>query len=195
MDAVGLAEWLPCIALAMALAACAGLRAWLPLLLTGVLARAGVLDLGQAYGFLASNQALAAFGLATVVELVADKVPALDHALDAVSTVLRPAAGTLLAASVLWPVSDPLAALVLGLAIGAPAALVPHGLKAGLRAASTALTAGIANPVLSLIEDVAAVVMFIVAVVAPLLIASLLLLAGVLVVGLLARRRPRVRTA
>ena len=58
MDVATLSEFLPALALAIALAASAGLRAWLPLLLAGGLARAGVLDLGDSFSFLASNKAL-----------------------------------------------------------------------------------------------------------------------------------------
>jgi hypothetical protein len=177
------------LALGIALAACAGLRAWLPLLLAGGAARMGWLELGHSFEFLASGRALALFGVASVVEIAADKVPALDHLLDAISTVLRPAAGSLLAASVLWPVSDPLTALAVGVAVGAPAALVPHAAKTMLRAASTTFTAGLANPVLSLAEDALVVFLFMVAVVLPLLIVTAL--AGAVVLLILRwRRRP-----
>ena len=89
MDVATLSEFLPALALAVALAASAGLRAWLPLLLAGVLARVGVLDLGESFSFLSSNKALILFGVATVIELVGDKVPAVDHALDVIGTPLR----------------------------------------------------------------------------------------------------------
>src|SRR5512138_3411730 len=164
MDIATLSEFLPTLALAIALAASAGLRAWLPLLLAGGLARMGVLDLGPSFQFLASNKALVLFGVATVIELVGDKIPAVDHALDVLGTPLRPAAGALLAASVLGTVSDPLTALVIGTAVGAPSALVPHAAKAALRTASTAATGGLANPVLSLLEDVLSVLTFVLAV-------------------------------
>ena len=76
------------------------------------------------------------------------------------STASRPccgrAAGSLLAASVLWQVSDPLTALALGVAVGAPTALVPHAAKSPLRVVSTTFTGGLANPVQHL-EDVMAV--------------------------------------
>jgi hypothetical protein len=182
-----LAEYLPALGLAIALAACAGLRAWLPLLLAGGLARAGLLELGPQFQFLASNRALALFAAATLLELAADKVPALDHALDALSTLLRPAAGALLAASVIGRVSDPLTASVLGVAVGAPSALVPHAAKATLRAASTALTGGLANPVLSVLEDAVAVALFVLAVLVPLAVAAAVLLAA----AWLLRRRAR----
>jgi hypothetical protein len=181
MDWSSLAEFLPSLALGIALAACAGLRAWLPLLLASLLARAGWLDLGPSFQFLASNKALLLFAVATVIEIVGDKVPVVDHALDAIGTPLRPAAGALLAASVLGHVSDPLTALVLGTAVGAPAALVPHAAKTALRTASTAFTGGLANPILSLIEDGVSFVLFVLAVLVPLVVVGLLALALLLI--------------
>jgi hypothetical protein len=186
----------PSLGMAIGLAACAGLRAWLPLLMAGLLARSGWLALGHSFQFISSDRALILFGAATLIEIVGDKVPAVDHALDALSTVLRPAAGSLLAASVLWQVQDPLTALALGVAVGAPSALVPHAGKTALRAASTFFTGGLANPVVSVIEDVLAFVFFVVTVLVPVVAATLLLLVAFLVVRRLARRpQPAPRTA
>src|SRR5262249_2363782 len=122
------------------------------------------------------------------IEVIGDKVPAVDHALDMLSTVLRPAAGTLLAASVMWEVRDPLTALALGVAVGAPSAAVPHAAKTVLRAASTTFTGGLANPLISVFEDVLAVGMFVLTVVVPLLAATTLLVVAFLVVRRMARR-------
>lgn len=190
MDWSSLAEFLPSLALGIALAACAGLRAWLPLLLASLLARAGWLDLGPSFQFLASNRALLLFATASLIEIVGDKVPAVDHALDAIGTPLRPAAGALLAASVMGHVTDPLTALALGTAVGAPAALVPHAAKTALRAASTTFTGGLANPILSLIEDGASFVLFVLAVLVPLVVVSLLALAVLLITRRLRRPSP-----
>jgi hypothetical protein len=189
MDVATLSEFLPALALAIALAASAGLRAWLPLLLAGGLARAGVLDLGDSFSFLASNEALVLFGVATVIELVGDKVPAIDHALDAIGTPIRPAAGALLAASVLGTVSDPLTALVLGTAVGAPSALVPHAAKTALRTVSTTLTGGLANPVLSFLEDAISLITFTLAVLVPALVVALLGITLYFLVRLFRRRK------
>jgi len=178
------------VGLAIGLAACAGLRAWLPLLLTGLLARTGFVHIGSSFEFIASNRALALFGLATVLEIMADKIPVVDHALDALSTVLRPAAATLLAASVFGPYSDPLTALTLGAAVGAPSALLPHAGKVFLRAASTTFTAGLANPILSVLEDVLAACVFVLAVLVPLLTVVLVLLAGFWAARRMLRRSP-----
>ena len=107
------------------------------------------------------------FAVATVVEIVADKIPAVDHVLDLVSTVVRPAAGALLAASALYQVNDPLIAVVIGICVGTPVALGPHVAKSAFRAASSATTAGIANPIISFIEDGVAIALFVLAVVVP----------------------------
>lgn len=192
MDVASLSEFLPALALAIALAASAGLRAWLPLLLAGVLARAGVLDLGESFSFLSSNKALILFGVATVIELVGDKVPAVDHALDVMGTPLRPAAGALLAASVLGTVTDPLTALALGTAVGAPSALVPHAAKTAIRTVSTTLTGGLANPILSFLEDVITVVMLVLAVFVPILVVALLAVTIYFVRRLMRRRQAEV---
>jgi hypothetical protein len=192
MDGVTLADVVSTLGLAVALAACAGLRAWLPLLMAGGLARAGMLDLGESFRFLSSNKALALFAVATVLEILGDKVPAVDHALDALSTVLRPAAGAVLAAAVFGRIVDPLQAVALGLAVGAPTALVPHAGKVALRGISTTFTAGLANPLLSLIEDAATIVLFALAVVVPVAVAVALAFVGIL---LLRRLRARHHVA
>lgn len=188
MDGVFWIDMVPSLAMAIGLAACAGIRAWLPLFLVGGLAKLGVLTLGSSFMFLADTRALVLFGAATLIEIAGDKIPAVDHALDAISTVLRPAAGALLAASVMWQIQDPLTASVLGIAVGAPSALLPHAGKSMLRATSTALTGGLANPVVSVLEDLIALGLFLVTVVLPLVAAGLLLLVAFLVLRRLSRR-------
>jgi hypothetical protein len=174
-------SWIPTLALAVSLAASAGLRAFLPLLIAGVLSRAGILTLGESYSFVGSTPALVCFAVATVLEIAGDKIPAVDHALDVGGTFVRPVAGSLLAASVMWQVNEPLWALVLGVIVGAPTALAPHAAKAATRTVSTTLTAGIANPVLSTMEDVGAAAIAFLAIAVPTL--TFLLLVVIVFVG------------
>ena len=153
MEVGTLAEFLPALAMAIALAAAAGLRAWLPLFAAGGLARLGVFDLGPSFQFLSSDRALVLFAVATAIEVIGDKIPAVDHALDVIGTPLRPLAGAVLAASILGTVADPLTSAVVGIAVGAPSALVPHVAKSALRTVSSVATGGLANPALSFVED------------------------------------------
>ena len=124
-----------------------------------------------------------------MIELVGDKIPAVDHALDLIGTPLRPLAGAVLAASVLGTVTDPLTSTLLGVAVGAPTALVPHVAKSALRALSTSATAGLANPALSFVEDALTVVLLILAVLIPLVVVALVALTLFLATRWLRRRR------
>ena len=165
-------------------AAAAGLRAFLPLLAIGIAGRVGWIGLNPGAEWLASDPALICFGVATVLEILGDKIPVVDHALDLVGTVLRPAAAWLGAYAVLihWPTPwGQIAALLLG-----GGALALHALKAKLRLGSTALTLGHANPLLSFAEDATAMILLVAAVLAPVLA---LILVALLVGGIRARRR------
>lgn len=158
---------------AVGLSSSAGLRTYLSLLVVGLATHVTAPN-GQPYlhlqpdlAALGSPPVLILLGALAIAEFVVDKVPGVDHASDVVHTVLRPVAGALILAAVQNPISDhsQLAAALLGgtLALGV------HGLKAGTRATVTATTAGIGNPVVSLIEDVLSVVAMVLLVVAPVL--------------------------
>jgi hypothetical protein len=193
MDAVlesSLLSWIGTLALAIALAAAAGLRAWLPLLVAGVLSKLEVADLGASFAWLGSWPALSLFAGATVLEVAGDKIPVVDHALDAVGTFIRPLAGTLAAAAALVHIDDPLVALVVGLIVGAPVALAPHVAKTTLRGVSTGTTAGLANPLLSVIEDALSLLITVLAFLVPVL-TVLLVAMGAWLLWRWLRRRPR----
>jgi hypothetical protein len=180
--------------LAVGLAASSGLNTFLPLLLLALAAKYHLfhVQLNGSFAWLSSDLGLGVLSVATIIEIIGDKIPCVDHALDVIGTLARPAAGALAAASV-WTQTDPATAAVLGLIIGAPAAFGLHAAKAGTRAASTTTTLGFANPVLSLIEDTAAVLLSVVALAAPLLVPVLLVLTLLLLLKLVKkvrRRRP-----
>lgn len=193
-DALSALAWLPAAFLGIGLAASSGLRTFLPLLLLAGAAKFGFfgVQLSSSFAWLASNTAFWALAVATVVEIAGDKIPLVDHVLDSLGTVLRPVAGALAAAAV-WNTQDPAIAALLGLILGAPLALGFHAAKAGTRATSTVTTAGVANPVLSVVEDIAALFLGVVSLLAPLLVPLLLVVALLLMwrVYRLARRLGR----
>jgi len=144
------------VAMGIGLAASAGLRAFLPLLVVGLAGRLDVLPLSDSFGWLESWPALLVFGAAVLVEVLADKIPLVDHFLDTAQIFVKPIAGALVMATVVseW---SPLYVTVLSIALGGTAAATVHVTKAKLRLASSVATAGLGNPVLSLSEDVGAV--------------------------------------
>ncbi|HEX6134291.1 MAG TPA: DUF4126 domain-containing protein [Longimicrobiales bacterium] len=95
-----------------------------------------------------------------VVEFVLDRVPVIDHAWEAVHTLIRPAAAGLL--TLLALNGTPLYVQLSGAVAAAAVALAAHGSKAGLRLilstrASEARRQAFARTALSLLEDFAAV--------------------------------------
>jgi hypothetical protein len=165
------------LAVGVALAACAGLRAFVPLLVTGLLARTGhyPVPLQQHLEWLSSTPALVALSIATAVEMIADKVPALDHALDVAQTPVRTVAGAIVAAAA-FSKFPTWAAVLLGLTAGGTTAFSVHAAKATVRAGSTVTTGTIANPILSFFEDV---VSWVGAVLAPLFAVCALVMATI----------------
>ena len=176
----------------VALCAAAGVRAYLPLLAMGVAARMGVLPLQPGYEWLTSTPLLIGLAVLAAVELLADKVPGLDHVNDAVHTVVRPLSGALIFAlsnNVVSAHSLP-AAVIAGLALAGGV----HATKATIRPVVTASTIGMGNPVVSLFEDLGVTGMIILAFVLPLV--ALLLTMGLIALSVWAlsklfRRRPR----
>jgi len=177
-------EWIVALAAGVALSAASGLRAFLPLFALGVAGRLGWLDLQSQVEWLTSNPALVCFGVATVLEITADKIPVVDHALDAIATPLRPLAGALAAYAVFvhWPTPwGQIVALILG-----AGSLLVHVAKAKIRLGSSAVTLGTGNPVVSAAEDGIALSIVVVAIVLPIVAAIVLI---VLAWMLLRRRR------
>jgi hypothetical protein len=160
----------------IALAATAGMRAFLPLFVLGIAARLGRFELAEGYRWLGSNPALVTFGAAVVAETLADKIPVVDHALDVVQTILKPAVGTIVAAA-LFVQLTPFWATVLGIAVGGTVATGVHLAKAKVRVLSSLTTGTVLNPVLSFVEDVTSTVIATMAVLAPLL--ALLFIAAI----------------
>jgi len=181
------------------LAAAAGLNAWMPLFALGLLDRfAPVIQLPPAWSWLSSDLALWITGVLLVVELVADKIPAVDSVNDVLQTVVRPASGGIAfgagAGAETVRVDDPALFAHNGwvpIAIGVVIALALHALKASVRPAANVATAGLAAPVLSASEDVSALALIVTAIFVP--VVTGVLIVAVVVGGLLLRRRRRRR--
>jgi hypothetical protein len=181
------------LSMGLALAATCGLRAFLPLLTISVLAALGQLELGAGFMWMASPAAIVCFSTAVVVEVVSDKFPAVDHALDAAGVFIKPVAAAVVTASMVVGF-DPLLALVLGLMSGGVVAEGVHLAKAKARLLSSAFTSTIANPILSVGEDIAAVIGIALSLLVPAL--GLVIMVGLsLLIAFRWRRRQQLRAA
>jgi hypothetical protein len=176
---------------AFGLSAATGLNAYLPLLIVGLLSRfTDWVTLKAPWNTLENPWVLGVLGALLFIETMVDKIPVVDTVNDVIQTFVRPAAGAILFASSGNVISQmsPVTAMICGLAVAGGV----HAAKATARPAITASTAGMGNPVVSVIEDVISGVTTFVAVVLP-------VLAVILVLGLLGfiwwfirrfRRRP-----
>jgi len=165
------------VALGLGLAAACGFRVFVPLLLAGLAAHFGRLPLAGGFEWLGSTPALITFGSATILEIGAYYVPWLDHALDLGATPAAVLAGMVAAAAVLIDL-PPLLKWTVTIIGGGGAAGLVQGSTVLLRLKSTALTGGMANPLLSTLELFGAVGITLLALVLPLvgLVVVLLLL-------------------
>ena len=182
------------------LAASAGLNAWIPLLSVGLLARfTHLIELPHSWQWLTNGWTLAILAILLAIEMVADKIPIVDHVNDAVHTVIRPTAGGLVfgaaSQSQTRTVTDPGSFFSshqwVPIAAGVLIALGVHGVKATARPVINATTFGVGTPFVSLAEDAASVTMSLVAIVLPILI--ILFLLGIVLFFFWIRRRRRRR--
>ncbi|MGM0384453.1 MAG: DUF4126 domain-containing protein [Actinomycetota bacterium] len=184
------------------LAMAAGLNAYIPLLALGLLSRyTDLLQLPVGWGWLESPAALVVLGVLLLVEVVADKVPAVDSINDVLQTVVRPAAGGMVFAagsgSETIAVQDPAEIFQTGawipILLGIVLAFTTHTAKAIGRPIVNVSTAGAGGPVVSTAEDVSAVALVGVSVFLPLLVAVVLVVMVVAVVWLVSKWREHGR--
>lgn len=180
------------------LATAAGLNAYIPMLSMGLLDRYTTLvNLPQGWDWLANGWVIAIVAVLLMIEIVADKVPALDSVNDAVQTFVRPTAGGIVfgsgTAAQTAAVSDPAEFARTGqwvpVVIGVVTALAVHLTKTAVRPAANVATAGVAAPVLSTIEDFTSVGLTFIAILIPALVLIVLIALVWAAVWLLRRRR------
>ena len=162
---------------AFGLSGSAGLNAYIPLLVVALAARFPMSDplvkLQAPFDLMGSWWAIGLIAVLLVIEIVADKIPAIDSINDGIQTFIRPAAGAILFAGSANVITDihPILSLGAGLLVAGGV----HATKAAARPMVTVSTAGVGNPVVSTVEDIVAVVVSLLAVVLPIIAAILLL--------------------
>ena len=140
-----------------------GINAYATVLVLGLLGRfAGVAEVPAGFQ---RTDVLIVMAVLTVLEFVADKIPYLDSAWDAISTFIRPVAGAVIGALVAGASGD-LSTIVLA-SVGGITALVSHAVKSGLRLAVNTSPEPFTNIGASLTGDVAVVSVASLAALAP----------------------------
>lgn len=183
------------------LAAAAGLNAYIPLMIMGIAGRIEWIQLPAGWAWLENEWILVILGVLLIIEIIADKVPAVDSINDVIQTVVRPASGGIVFAGGIGTstvaVEDPADFLSSGawvpVVVGVALALLVSLAKTTARPVANLATGGAAAPALSTAEDGASIVLVILAFVAPILVLVALALLIWAFVALVRRRRRKQR--
>lgn len=139
------------IALALGASWASGLRLYAVVAVLGLLGRYGGLALPGSLGVVAQPWIIALAGVLFCVEFVADKVPLVDSAWDAVQTFVRIPAAAVIAAAAFGDFAPGVQAVAL--LLGGGVALSAHGAKAATRLAVNASPEPFSNVAVSTAED------------------------------------------
>ena len=154
------------LCIGIGLSAACGFRVFVPLFIASIAAHAGHLKLAAGFDWLGSESAMIALGVATALEIGAYYVPWLDNFLDSIATPAAVVAGTLMTASVASDMS-PMLKWSLAVIVGGGSAAVVQAGTVLVRAGSSALTGGLANPLVSTVELGGSVGMTALAIIVP----------------------------
>lgn len=180
---------------AFGLSASAGLNAYIPLLVVGVIAHyTNWINLNPPYNLLANPWVLIVVGILLIIEMLADKIPAVNHVNDIIQTGIRPAAGAIIFAASAHVVTNvhPVIAIICGLLVAGSVHVVK---SAVVRPVVTITTGGAANIPVSIAEDVIATGLSILSIVIPVLVAVVLVMAVAFIIWWFWRRAQRKRLA
>ena len=176
---------------AFGLSASAGLNAYIPLFIVGLLAHyTDLIHLQKPWDTLANPWILILLGVLLIIEMLADKVPAVNHINDLIQTIVRPAAGAIAFAASANVITDvhPVLALACGLLVAGSV----HAAKAlAVRPAVTATTGGVGNVPVSILEDIVSTVVSFLSILLPVIVGTLLIVVLALVIWWLWRRMNR----
>jgi len=156
------------ICLGIGLAASAGFRVFLPLLVLSLAAYNDMIPLNENWDWIGSSLSIWIFGVATLLEILAYYIPWFDNLLDTIAVPLAAFAGTAVMVSTVAELSPVITWTLAIIAGGGTAATVKSAMGA-TRLTSTATTAGIANPIVSTVETGFATTMSLISLFLPIL--------------------------
>ncbi|MFN0124047.1 MAG: DUF4126 domain-containing protein [Blastocatellia bacterium] len=145
-------DWLTTLSMAMGSAWLSGINLYATVLTLGLLQHYKWVSLPGSMSAVGNWWVIGVAATMYAVEFVADKIPAVDSAWDAIHTFIRVPAGAIMAASA-FADFDPMVTTVAMLA-GGGVALSSHGTKAVTRLAANTSPEPVSNITLSLAEDV-----------------------------------------
>ena len=161
-------ETLLSIFLGIGLAASVGFRLFIPLFALSLAAHLNLLELNESWEWISSLTVLVTLGIATIVEVLAYYIPLVDNLLDTVTVPLAAIAGTAVMLSTIVDLS-PFMTWALSIIAGGGAAVAIAGTSSVVRLTSTGTTAGLGNPIISILETVTSILITVISLFIPIL--------------------------
>jgi hypothetical protein len=154
------------ICLGIGLAASAGFRIFIPLLMLSFAGYMEWITLSDDWAWAGSFTAIIVLAAASIFELIAYFIPYIDNLLDTISIPLATVAGTLAMITVVGDL-DPIYSWTLAIIAGGGTAATIATTTSTARAASTAVTGGLGNPLISTLEAIFSTILSVLSILAP----------------------------
>lgn len=181
-------SWLPGLLLGVALSAGSGFRVFIPLLVSNLAARFGLVSVSDNFGWMLSNTATFVLLVASVVEIASYYIAFIDNLLDGIALPASVVAGTLLTTQFL-KIDDPTLQWGLGILAGGGVAGTIQAGTSLIRLGSTKFTGGFGNGFFSTFENFISVAISLISLWIPLIMGVLAILLVFWMLKKLFRRR------
>lgn len=168
-------SWLPGLLLGVALSAGSGFRVFIPLLVSNLAARFGLVSVSDNFGWMLSNTATFVLLVASVVEIASYYIAFIDNLLDGIALPASVVAGTLLTTQFL-KIDDPTLQWGLGILAGGGVAGTIQAGTSLIRLGSTKFTGGFGNGFFSSFENFLSVAISLISLWIPLIMGVLAIL-------------------
>jgi hypothetical protein len=176
---------------AFGLSASAGLNAYIPLLTVALLAKfTNLINLHEPWDVMTSWWVIGVLIVLTIVEILADMFPGVNHVNDVIQSFIRPTAGAIVFAATATQVGDvkPVLALIAGLLVAGGV----HAVKSlAVRPAVNAATGGLGNVPVSMAEQATSSVVSVLSIIIPVVVACILILVTAIIVTRMIFKRSR----
>ena len=183
------------LCIGIGLSAACGFRVFVPLLVMSLADLVGWFEPMAGFEWLSTPAVCVALAIATLFEIGAYYIPWVDNALDAIATPAAMVAGTLTTMAVSTGEMSPFASWAAAIIVGGGTATAVQMSTVAVRGVSTATTGGIANPIVSTVEWIGALVVSILAMLLPVLMAILVILMLVWVIRWVHRKKQAMKQA
>lgn len=167
------------LCIGIGLSAACGFRVFVPLLVMSIAAQIGWFKPMTGFEWLALPSVCVALGFATLCEITAYYIPIVDNILDSIATPAAILAGTLTTMAVSSGEMSQFASWASAIIVGGGTAGAVQMSTVAARGLSTATTGGIANPILSTMEWLGAVLVSILSLLVPVFMVILVVLLAV----------------